>query len=367
MVHPVQKSSFGAYTGKNQQLSTSFQTVIIGLRVTSFVPTKQLTLQSLHPPGGLPMASVPIQLMSDLHLEIERGIEIDYGNFDIPALAPTLALLGDIGVVEDARLFLFLRKLLGKFETILYVLGNHESYRATYVSAEQHHSCLLSSSRDLPIQMQTLTIERLENFEIDIARERSEGTNLGQFIFLNRKAWSPSSSPDLVVLGCTLWTQLNPGDLDILTWSMTDFKQIEGMTSELYDELHVRDCRWLEGELKRLALEPDKKVAVLTHHAPIVEGASDPKFSDPNNPTSSGFVTDMLTPATGVDFAGKPRERGVLLGPPVHTWAFGHTHWCCDFSLKGEHSIHLVSNQKGYKSGMQDCALSFNREFVLEL
>ena len=106
---------------------------------------------------------------------------------------------------------------------------------------------------------------------------------------------------------------------------------------------------------------------VLTHHAPIVEGASDPKFSHSNNPTLSGFVTDMLTPITGVDFTGKPRERGVLLGPPLHTWAFGHTHWCCDFSLKGKHSIRLVSIQRGYKSGMQDCALSFNREFVLGL
>ena len=127
--------------------------------------------------------------------------------------------------------FSFLRKLLGKFETILYVLGNHESYRATYVSVQQHHSYLLNS-RNFPIQMQTLTIKRLENFEADIARERSEGANLGQFVFLNRKAWSPPSSPDLVVLGYTLWTQLNPGDLDILTWSMTDFKQIEGTTPE---------------------------------------------------------------------------------------------------------------------------------------
>ena len=92
------------------------------------------------------MVSAPIQLMSDLHLEIERGMEVDYDNFDIPVLVPTLALLGDIGVVDDPRLFLFLRKLLGRFETILYVLGNHESYRATYVSAEQYHSCLLNSS-----------------------------------------------------------------------------------------------------------------------------------------------------------------------------------------------------------------------------
>ena len=49
------------------------------------------------------MVSARIQLMSDLHLEIERGMEVDYDNLDIPVLAPILALLGDIGVVEAYR------------------------------------------------------------------------------------------------------------------------------------------------------------------------------------------------------------------------------------------------------------------------
>lgn len=89
----------------------------------------------LPPPDPLHQPPIMrIQLMSDLHLEIERGDELDYDKFDIPPLAPILALLGDIGVVADGRLFSFVRKQLEKFETVLYVLGNHESYRSTYVS-----------------------------------------------------------------------------------------------------------------------------------------------------------------------------------------------------------------------------------------
>lgn len=72
--------------------------------------------------------------MSDLHLEIERSDEMDYEKFDIPCVAPILALLGDIGVVRDERLFMFIRGLLGKFTTVLYVLGNHESYGSSVVS-----------------------------------------------------------------------------------------------------------------------------------------------------------------------------------------------------------------------------------------
>lgn len=88
--------------------------------------------------GSVQMATTRVQLMSDLHLEIERGEEMDYDKFVINPIAPTLALLGDIGVAQDPRLFQFLRKHLTNFETVLYVLGNHESYRATYVSVPDH-------------------------------------------------------------------------------------------------------------------------------------------------------------------------------------------------------------------------------------
>lgn len=172
----------------------------------------------------------------------------------------------------------------------------------------------------------------------------------------------------MVILGCTLWSQLNPDDLDILSWGMTDFKQIEEMTPEAYDDLHIQDARWLEGELQRLS-SGDQKVVVFTHHAPVVDGSSDPKFSGPGNPTISGFVTDLTVPATGLtDVRGQPRERGALLVPPVSIWAFGHTHWCCDFTLKvNEHDVRMVSNQRGYKQGAENRARKFDKEFILEI
>ena len=312
-----------------------------------------------------------VQLMSDLHLEIERGVEFDYDRFEIPTAASTLALLGDIGVACDGRLFPFLRNQLKHFDTILYVLGNHESYRSTYVSGIIWF--LLSSSLVYsPTSTNVVKAETVTTFEqlaTDVAKERGEGAELGEFVFLNRKAWSPPSSPNTVILGCTLWSQLNPDDLDILSWGMTDFKLIDGMTAEAYDDLHIQDARWLDAELKRLSSEPDKTVIVLTHHAPIVEGGSDPKFSGPGNPTASGFVSDMANPATGLDVRGQPRNRDALLAPPISLWAFGHTHWCCDFVLPvGDGpGIRLVSNQRGYKHGTENRAMMFNKELVLEL
>ena len=66
-----------------------------------------------------PTESVGIQVLSDLHLEAERPLSLDGtsedGNlykFDFPARAEHLALLGDIGMTVDDRLFAWLRAQL---------------------------------------------------------------------------------------------------------------------------------------------------------------------------------------------------------------------------------------------------------------
>lgn len=73
-----------------------------------------------------------IQLLSDLHLEVERGDQPLYV-FDFPKCAPNLALLGDIGWTRDERLFTWLEEQLRRFERVFFVSGNHEPYVATLV------------------------------------------------------------------------------------------------------------------------------------------------------------------------------------------------------------------------------------------
>ena len=77
--------------------------------------------------------------MSDLHLEFafrksDGDFALGYEVFDIEPVAPTLALLGDIGLTVNDELFAFLEKQLAKFERVLFVMGNHEGYGSSYVS-----------------------------------------------------------------------------------------------------------------------------------------------------------------------------------------------------------------------------------------
>lgn len=81
-----------------------------------------------HKPNGTPCGRT-VQIMSDLHLELNR----QYADFDFAAKSPLLVLGGDIGRLVDYEPFLgFLARQTARFERVFLVLGNHEFYEMSY-------------------------------------------------------------------------------------------------------------------------------------------------------------------------------------------------------------------------------------------
>lgn len=139
--------------------------------------------------------------------------------------------------------------------------------------------------------------------------------------------------PTLTILGCTLWSALNPGDLDILSWALSDFRRIDNFKPSTYMSLHEGDVGWLIQSIKVIReSEPHRRIVIFTHHAPTIDGTGDPKYV--GGPTNSAFATELT---------GEP-----WWGLPMVSWAFGHTHWNCDFERNG---VRVVSNQRGYGEG----------------
>ena len=69
-----------------------------------------------------------IQILSDLHLEVERPAVVEGQEFyfyAIPVHAEHLALLGDIGWTIQDEMFEWLRSQLKLFKTVFFVSGNH--------------------------------------------------------------------------------------------------------------------------------------------------------------------------------------------------------------------------------------------------
>ncbi|KAM5464236.1 hypothetical protein MauCBS54593_007055 [Microsporum audouinii] len=261
-----------------------------------------------------------IQILSDLHLESPSGYDI----FTIPPKAPHLALLGDIGNVRDKGFFPFIEAQLRQFRTVFFLLGNHEPYHSTWAESRK----------------------QVANFAQQISQRKSEG--LGTFVFLDRTRYDVSA--DITVLGCPLYSHVPTQHEAAVSMGLNDFFRIDDWSVPEHNDAHAGDLAWLNEQVTSItSSEPGRKIVIFTHHSPL---AGDKRAADPmhiGSPISTGFATDL----TGEE---------CWKSPNVCLWAFGHTHFNCDFTVELEGSRRrIVTNQRGYYFKQAE---NFNIEMV---
>ena len=244
-----------------------------------------------------------LQILSDLHLESPPAYDI----FDIPVQAPYLALLGDIGNVRDDGLFAFIEAQLSKFQVIFFLLGNHEPYYSNWTTVQ----------------------DRVKDFS-DTVNKKSQ---LGEFVFLDQTRYDLSS--DVTILGCTLHSQVTKVQEERVSFGLNDFYHIQDWAVEYHCAAHQADLAWLNHQVSEISrLDPHRKIVVFTHHSPV---AGDSRATDPahaNSPISSAFTTDLAGEACWTS-------------AQVCLWAFGHTHYNCDF-VDEKTGTRVAANQRGY-------------------
>jgi hypothetical protein len=251
--------------------------------------------------------------MSDLHLETPQA-RPTYEDFEIQPECQYLALLGDIGNIWDPRLFKFLEDQLRKFEIVFYLLGNHEAYGTTVLVAR--------------------TTARAFEHEMEELRSLP-GSTLGRFIFLDQTRFDLTDS--ITVLGCTLFSRISNEQRESVALFCSDFSEIEDWTVETHNSAHQSDIGWLNSQIEHIAQhEPHRKIVVFTHHSPtMLEAANDPRQLQDVAQVRSAFVTDLS-------------DQICWTSANVRLWAFGHTHFNCDFEDLGTKK-RVVANQKGYR------------------
>lgn len=253
------------------------------------------------------MASTSFQIISDLHLETHSSYD-----FPIKQTAPNLALLGDIGQIAHDGLFDFLERQLKRYWNVIFILGNHEPYGTSWVLANA----------------------RVRAFEARMQALRKSST-IGNFMFLDQGRWDVNEN--LTVLGCTLFSSVSSQRVEVEK-RLRDFREIRDWTVEDHVFAHHSNLGWLNDQVKAISeTEPQRKIAVFSHYSPTLDGqAVAPRHRD--SPISSAFATDMGQERCWTDQA-------------VIFWAFGHTHFNCDFI--DEHGKRIIANQKGYASALE--------------
>lgn len=153
---------------------------------------------------------------------------------------------------------------------------------------------------------------------------------------LDMDTWSEG---EYVVLGCTLWTDMNKCD-GLAMYNMPRYMRYDGkirystgpakgqyehFTSDRWVQTHDRHKTWLK---KTLEENKDKKCIVMTHHAPL-NTLIDPMYiGDDSNAYYTSDLSDLILDNT-----------------QIKLWCFGHVHYQQDTWLV---DTRLINNCVGY-------------------
>ncbi|KAF8537236.1 ser/Thr protein phosphatase [Trichophaea hybrida] len=249
---------------------------------------------------------LPLQILSDLHLESPKAYDI----YIIPVTCHNLALLGDIGLSIHPELFTFLSTLLDRYRRIFYIPGNHEPYHSSWEETKRRFSL----------------------FESQMSQEEGKG----EFIFMTCRRYD---IPDTgyTVLGCTLFSRIDPLNEEDVSSGVNDFYHISGWDTASHNAAHISDLDWLNSEVT-LAEQEGREVVILTHHSPSISKAA-------NNPVHVGSKIQSA-------FASDLSKEACWMSRRVRLWAWGHTHWNFEMPMPGGGKA--VGNMRGYYHALKD-------------
>ncbi len=233
-------------------------------------------------------AVMRIQVLSDLHLEMQEPTPLPDAGADVVVLAGDIAAGAD-GVAWAGRMW--------PDRPVIYVMGNHEYYGGD--------------------------VDRV----LDAARETARGSSVH---VLERETVLVAG---VRFIGATLWTDFvlrgaehAAASRDAARREMPDFEFIAHQGAPLTPEATVdwHECSraWIE---RVLAEEADAPSVVVSHHAP--------------HPHSNHYDGDPVSPAFVSDLSQLIARRSPGL------WVHGHTHASEDYRVG---HTRIVANQAGY-------------------
>ncbi len=266
-----------------------------------------------------------IREFSDLHNE--------FSVFEIPELPEDkdtiLILAGDTNLIKySLNLYDFLKICSEQFRAVIYVLGNHESYRGSLKRSYDKVSELIAGTHSaldetvVTNQLPTNLYHCLENVYL-LEDEK--------IVF-----------DDVLFIGSTLWTNFHNGDpfaMQLAKIRMNDFKIIRyGPSGVPYQRkfdpadalnIHIKSKEFIFNTIKEQK-NNYRKVVVITHHGPTLQSV---------HPIYRNSADDMLNYAYTSDLSCD------ILDTQPDLWFHGHTHMSFDYEVD---KTRVICNPRGY-------------------
>jgi Icc-related predicted phosphoesterase len=242
-----------------------------------------------------------VHVMSDIHFEFMQKEEGDEFFSQLEKLlaekpAETLILAGDICQIGRHELFFKARlaRLCGYYKKVLYVPGNHEYYRFSFIEGDQFFE----------------QIDQDPNFHNFIQLDHGPYEIDGQR-FIGNTMWFPEIEKDHYVKRM-----------------MSDFHVIGRYDSPFEPNVYRRHQDFLD----RVIVKLKRGDVVITHHTPLPESIDAQYKGSPINPF---FMADM--------------SGNLYEGTLPKLWIHGHTHSPFDYEYAvGTEKMRVYCNPLGY-------------------
>lgn len=267
-----------------------------------------------------------IAIASDLHLEFGDINLVNEENAEVLILAGDVCVArhttnNEMKLSYGVRYFEFFKRVAKQFNTVLYVMGNHEHYSNKFEdTATNLHSMLATMDNCHLLQRDTIQIN---------------GVNF---------------------IGATLWTDMN--DYDELTMQcmkdyMNDYRAIKRQytgrsgehkfTPRFTVSEHVRDFDYIKTVASMNRGDSRSKNVVITHHAP-----------------SQLSIHEKYKEDTIMNGAFCSNLDDWIRDSSIDLWVHGHTHSSFDYNIG---STRVLCNPRGY-IGYEESANTFKLKYI---
>jgi Icc-related predicted phosphoesterase len=261
-----------------------------------------------------------IQVLSDLHFEIDDSFSLTATDADVLVLAGDIYPANyftrskDSPYHQQAKLVTsFIKQCSDAYKHVIYLSGNHEHYRGNINSTTQ------------------ILVDQFEVFKN--VHIMDDGT---------------LSTDGVLFVGGTLWTDVNKGDpiADMhISNCMNDYKLVTMGTN--YRRLRPSYTKYLHSETKSFIVDEIKdhdKVVVCTHHAPSHKSIHTMYLNDTY--TNYAYYSDL--------------DELILDNQQIKYWIHGHMHHSFNYNIG---DTNVICNPKGYYDENKE----FNPALVLEI
>jgi Icc-related predicted phosphoesterase len=214
----------------------------------------------------------------------------------------------------------FIEECSAKYRKVIYVMGNHEHYGFQFQKTRAHIANQLPDN-----------VHLLEREAVDI--------------------------DDVTFVGCTLWTDMNRED-DLTMYHMrsmmndykqiTMFNEVKNIYHRLTPERTVEEFYRSRDYIRKVVEgRHDRKIVVVTHHAPT-KSSTHPRYTH-DTLMNGAYSSDL--------------SEFILDNPQIKVWTHGHTHDPFDYMVG---STRIICNPRGY-FGYEQRAEDFDPTYGFEI